>query len=362
MRYYNTKKIDSKKATYNIIFGERSNGKTYALLKKALQNYLKFGGEFAYIRRWKEDIRAKRASTLFNGLIENGEISKLTNGEFEGVHYVVGRFYFCNYEEETKRPIYNESDLIGHVFAISDGEHNKSTSYPNIKTVIYDEFLTNKLYLPDEFVLFMNVISTIVRRRTDVTIYMLGNTVNKYCPYFSEMGLTRIKEMKQGTIDVYSYGQSGLTVAVEYCSSTTSKNSAQNKYFAFNNPKLEMITGGAWELDIYPHLPVKYKPKDILSKFYIQFEGDNFQGDLVLKDNSLFIYFHIKTTELKELDTDLIYSLEYNHKPNYNRNILKPTTKLGSKILEVLRGYNAFYQNNEVGNALNNYFKICTRG
>ncbi|MGC5276152.1 hypothetical protein ACPXAM_23725, partial [Escherichia coli] len=88
--------------------------------------------------------------------------------------------------------------------------------------------------------------------------YMLGNTVNKYCPYFAEMGLEHIPKMTQGTIDVYAYGNSDLTVAVEYCKSPDSKvKEASHKYFAFNNPKLEMITGGAWELNIYPHLPYK---------------------------------------------------------------------------------------------------------
>ena len=38
--YYSTQKIDKKNATYNVIFGERSNGKTYALLLKSIKiNY-----------------------------------------------------------------------------------------------------------------------------------------------------------------------------------------------------------------------------------------------------------------------------------------------------------------------------------
>ena len=37
---------------------------------------------------------------------------------------------------------------------------------------------------------FMNVLSTIIRDRENIKIFMLGNTVNKYCPYFDEMGLT----------------------------------------------------------------------------------------------------------------------------------------------------------------------------
>ena len=64
--------------------------------------------------------------------------------------------------------------------------------------------------------MFANVLSTIIRHRNDVKIFMLANTVNKYCPYFKEMGLKHITEMKQGSIDIYTYGSSDLRVAVEY--------------------------------------------------------------------------------------------------------------------------------------------------
>lgn len=47
-KYYSLKNIQRKDATYNVIFGERSNGKTYAVLKQALENYKKDGSQFAY--------------------------------------------------------------------------------------------------------------------------------------------------------------------------------------------------------------------------------------------------------------------------------------------------------------------------
>uniref|UniRef100_UPI00211CBC71 phage DNA encapsidation protein n=1 Tax=Campylobacter jejuni TaxID=197 RepID=UPI00211CBC71 len=194
-------------------------------------------------------------------------IEKLSDGKFTGIHYYTGKFFLCNYDNG--KPIYSDSDVLGFLFALTDVEHDKSTSYPKVNNIIFDEFLTNKLYLPDEFVIFMNVISTIVRRRETVKIFMLGNTVNKYCPYFSEMGLNNIQTMEQGEIDLYSYGESGLTVSVEYCKTDKSNQRKESKkYFAFNNPKLQMITGGAWELAIYPHLPMKYKPLDVLLTYY----------------------------------------------------------------------------------------------
>ena len=360
-KFYSLSAINRKNATYNVIFGERSNGKTYATLKQGVIDYLKDGGQMAYVRRWKEDITGRRASRLFSALCENGEITKLSQGAFTGVHYWAGKWYLCNYDDSGKA-IYSDLDIICFSFALSDGEHDKSTSFPKIKTVIFDEFLTNKIYLNDEFVLFMNTISTIVRKRDDVKIYMLGNTVNKYCPYFAEMGLEHIQKMKQGTIDVYKYGESKLTVAVEYCASLQDKASATvNKYFAFNNPKLEMITGGAWELSIYPHLPYKYKPKDIVLTYYIEFNDNIYACEIIELGDLCFTYIHAKTTPIKNPDNQLIYTLDYNPKPNYNRNLFNPMNKAQSRVTWFFKHDKVFYQNNNIGDAISNYLKTCSR-
>ena len=358
MSYYSLKNILKKNAVYNVIFGERSNGKTYATLKYGLEQYFKDGSQLAYIRRWKEDITGKRGQAVFSALVENNEIEKLSDGKFTGIHYYTGKFFLCNYDNG--KPIYSDNDVLGFLFALTDVEHDKSTSYPKVNTIIFDEFLTNKLYLPDEFVTFMNVVSTIVRRRETVKIFMLGNTVNKYCPYFSEMGLNNIQTMEQGEIDLYSYGESGLTVAVEYCKTDKSNQRKESKkYFAFNNPKLQMITGGAWELAIYPHLPMKYKPLDVLLTYYIDFADNVYSCEIIEKDGVTFTYIHEKTTPIKDIDNSIIYSLEHNPKPNYNRNILSPVTKIQKKISWYFNTHNVFYQNNNVGDGVANYLKIC---
>ena len=360
MKYYSLNKINKKNATYNVIFGERSNGKTYATLKQVLENYFSDGSQFAYIRRWSVDVQPKRMNNLFNAIIEDGYLEKLSGGKFTAIFYRTGRFYLCTYNDKGK-PIYNEEDIIGYAFSLSENEHNKANSYPRVTTIIFDEFLTNKIYLPDEFILFMNTISTIVRQRTNVKIYMLGNTVNKYCPYFKEMGLTNILSMKQGTIDLYTYGETKLKVAVEYADSKK-KFKKNNFYFAFNNPKLKMITGGAWELNIYPHAPVKWLPKNILFTYFIDFNDSIYQCEVISKDANVFTYIHEKTTPIKNPDKDIIYTLDYNPKINYNINILKPLNDYQTKITWFFTHDRVYYQNNNVGDAINNYLKICKRG
>lgn len=360
MKYYSLNKINKKNATYNVIFGERSNGKTYATLKQVLENYFNDGSQFAYIRRWSVDVQPKRMNNLFNAIIEDGYLEKLSGGKFTAIFYRTGRFYLCTYNDKGK-PIYNEEDIIGYAFSLSENEHNKANSYPRVTNIIFDEFLTNKIYLPDEFMLFMNTVSTIVRQRTNVKIYMLGNTVNKFCPYFKEMGLTNILSMKQGSIDLYTYGDSKLKVAVEYADSKK-KFKKNNFYFAFNNPKLKMITGGAWELNIYPHAPVKWRPKNIIFTYFIDFNDSLYQCEIINKDDNVFTYIHEKTTPIKNPDKDIIYTLDYNPKINYNVNILKPLTDYQNKITWFYTHDRVYYQDNNVGDAINNYLKICKRG
>lgn len=358
MKFYNLTEILKYKAQYNIVFGERSNGKTYACLKYGLQRFIESGEQFAIVRRWKDDFTGKRGQVMFDSLVTNGEISKLTGGEYTGIYYYASKWYLCRYEDDKR--ILSE-DPVAYGFALTSMEHDKSTSYPRITTIIFDEFLTRTAYLPDEFVLFMNTISTIVRHRINVKIFMLGNTVNKYCPYFKEMGLRHVREMKPGDIDTYRYGDSDLLVAVEY-SKPNKKGKESDLYFAFDNPKLSMITSGSWEIDIYPHCPVKYKPKDILFTYFISFSGDLLQCEIVQTEDRYFTFIHRKTTELKDQDNDIIYSTGFDPRGNWKRNITKPKSDIEKKIASFFARDKVFYQDNEVGEIVRNYLLWCRNG
>lgn len=352
-KYYDLGEILGKNADYNLIFGERSNGKTYAALRYGLEQFINTGKQMAYIRRWREDLRGKRAESLFANHTANGLISTLTDGKFNEVFYMSNKWFLSYYNEETgKRTLCDVPFCYG--FCLSEQEHEKSSSYPNVTTVVFDEFLTRRYYLPDEFMLFMNLLSTIIRQRDDVKVFMLGNTVNKYCPYFTEMGLKQVPVMEQGTIDIYRFGEHGATVAVEYCS-TVVKHKASNKYFCFDNQNLQMITGGKWELAVYPHLPVKYAPKDVLFVYYIQFNDTILQGNIIQVGNENFTYIHMKTTPIKDTENSLIYSLEMNGKPNYKRKLISNATYIEQQVARYFATDKVFYQDNEVGEIVRNY-------
>lgn len=341
-------------AQYYVIFGERSNGKTYSALDYALERYCKNGEQFAYIRRFGEDIKPKNMSQLFAGHVDNGRITHYTDNNWSSVNYTRGKFYFTMLTEDGDRV--QSDEPFGFAFDLNSMEHTKSISFPKIKTVIFDEFISRSGYLPNEWLLFCNTLSTIIRLRDDVKILMLGNTVNKYCVYFQEMGLKHIKDQKEGTVDVYHYADSNLKLVCEYTPSSAKRGGkASDVYFAFDNPELKMITTGSWEIAVYPHLDVKIRPKDIIAEFFVDFNNELLHGEVISKDSDAFIFLHEKTTPIKDPRIDIVYTSYPSIKWNYKMCLTKHTDKLSQFIIKCIRENKIFYSTNEVGEVFRNY-------
>lgn len=363
MRYYRSKKIDATGAQYRMIIGQRSNGKGYQVLEKIIETGAK-GYTGVYLRRWGEDIKSTKARTIFEPLIRDGLISKYTNGEWDGVYYYSSAWYFCRALEGNTNKIERADKPFCYGLSLNEMEHVKSASFPTVKIIFFDEFLTRFGYLPDEFVLFMNELSTVIRQRDDVIIYMVGNTVSKDCPYFHEMGLNKIQDMKPGDLQVYEYGKSGLKVAVEF-SDMPSKRKPSDVYFAFNNPRLEMITGhgNVWEINIYPHKPIDFLPKDIKFVYFICYNDNILQCEIVMTGKYNFTFVHPKTTELKYPDKDLIFDTEasplYTRSRKINQGMGK--SKLITKILSYYNNEKVFFADNETGELMRNYLQWCKR-
>lgn len=75
--YYSNKNIKSKNANINLIYGEKSGGKSYQMKhNEMVEYYLKTGRRFILMRRWKDDISNFWIDRYFN---EDVDIHNLTN-------------------------------------------------------------------------------------------------------------------------------------------------------------------------------------------------------------------------------------------------------------------------------------------
>lgn len=359
-KYYDIRHTMEKfpDAFYYMAIGERSNGKTYSALDYCISKYFQTGEQFAYIRRFAEDIKPKNLSQLFAGHVENGAMERHSLGNFTHVSYTKAKFFPTFIDKSGDFDPVVSMEPMGFAFDLNSMEHYKSISFPKITTIVFDEFLSREGYLTNEFILFMNTISTIVRNRTNVKIIMLGNTVNRFCPYFTEMGLYNIKTQKQGTIDLYKYGdgEDALQVVVEYCARAAGKDGkASDVYFAFNNPQLQMITTGAWEIAVYPHLVEKYRPKDVHFNVFFMFDDAILHGELVATNTNYFMFLHPKTTPIKDETEDIIYCDKPDQRWNWKYCLTKQSDKISRAIQQMIRERRIFYSDNETGEVFRNY-------
>lgn len=347
--YYSFKRILALKAVYNIVIGQRSNGKTYGWKEICLDNYLKDGTKGAYIRRFDEEIKPKNLGKLF----DVHDIYTKSKGKWNGFTYRSGSFYLCNKDEEGI--VNTDSEPFCNCYALNTWETSKGADKGIVSTVCFDEFMTRRAYLPNEFVLFQQLLSSIIRDRDITTIFMLANTVNRYCPYFKEMGLSHVADMKQGEIELYKFGENNiLTVAVEYCAESENTSKVK-KYYAFDNPQLEMITSGNWEIALYPHAPLSYSKHDIVCRFYIKFDKKIGCGDVIKNNKYLYIFYHMHTGNHVPDENDIVYLEEHDGLLNHAVLVNEVRNEKQKLIIELMKTKREFYSDNEVGEYIRNW-------
>lgn len=351
--YYNVADINKTNATYKIIIGKRSNGKTYAIMENIIKEYFKTGNPSIYLRRYDTDIKSVAMKNIISPKLYK-LIDKLSNHKYNTVEYKAKKLYLAKYDK-LKDKIITSSNVLLYAYALNTWEHEKGGDVGDIYCLCFDEFLTRQSYLPDEFIQFANVVSSVKRDRT-IEIYMLGNTVNKFCPYWDEMGLYDIENQKQGTICIYTYNSDKLTVAVEYCAD--SENTKETDYyFAFNNPSLDMIKSGTWEESSYRHLRERYTKTDIYFIFYVLFAGHLIKGTVFKRNKQLFIFFHPELKEIHFTDDDILYT-DKPVKSLYHSNSFKIwNTKKQHLIYNLIQQHRDYYSSNTVGEIITNFMK-----
>ena len=203
--YYSYDKLLSRNALLNFVIGERGVGKTLNAKKFAINDFINNSHQFIYIRRFKTELDTAM-STFFKDLQANGYFEDLALTVKKKKEYYVMEL---NGEE------------IGYGIALTTSAILKSTAFPDVKNVIFDEFLINQgsayHFLKDEVTQFLECIETIGRLR-DLRIFLLGNSTTITNPYFAYFGINSLpynsefKTYKNGLICVnyirnYEYRQ-----------------------------------------------------------------------------------------------------------------------------------------------------------
>lgn len=163
--FYNPNKMLSYNRILNFVIGGRGIGKTFGMKMFCIKRFIKTGEQMIYLRRHKDDL--KHFSTFFNDVRE----------------------YFPDNKLEVKnKQLFIDDKLFGWGIPLSTFQRMKSSSFPEVATILYDEFIKEKdssHYLPNEPEALLNIMDTVFRNRdNNVRCVCMGNSITIVNPFF----------------------------------------------------------------------------------------------------------------------------------------------------------------------------------
>lgn len=304
-KYYSIKKLWNSGVDYLLLNGERSNGKSYQAKWLALKiAYTKKDPftrrkvsrpQFGYIRRSDKEATTDNALEWLGDM----DIAEITDGTYTGVCVYRKWIYFCNFDENG---VAKRGEAIARIFALSIERQYKSLAFPLVGLLIFEEYITDGAYLPNEPNKLMSLVSTVFRRERGRVI-LIGNTLSRACPYFKAWELIHAPEQKPGTIDVYEQAtdqvrEGGTPVTVRIGVELCANLSANSQMFFGQTSK--MITSGGWYSEAQPTLTDKAAYNAVFRPIYFYFDSLKFIAKILVKQKSTDYVLFVERTE-KEL-------------------------------------------------------------
>lgn len=349
---------------WNVFLSERALGKTSGILLMGLVMYKLYGTVTVYCRSKETQIMPKHTGSLFNVILENGYIEKLTNGFFNSITYKSRRWYLCkiNGGKETKR------DNNPFCIAVSVDKTLDIKSGLNLPTgdlIVYDEFIDYGVSIADRylnnngaFVKFCDLVSTIFRLRESGKIILLGNTINRECEFFHDLEIYDVMNTLECGDNISYKSAMGTDIYIEWLKPVTAfaskKKTWVQKFVGFQKPELSAITGQPqWAVKNYPHIPDNMY-HTICNKIYISHNGKLVRLEIVTNDSiGLCIYAHWASRCYD--DSIMLVKTEITKR---NEMYGLGTPNLNTLIRRIQNDNKIYYASNDVGDFVENYMKI----
>lgn len=244
-KYYSLDRILEYDAGWYVIFGQKSNGKTYSIIRYAIEKYFETGLPFVYLRRYKEELSE---FNIHKVLLPHSELIKTkTGGKYNALIYYRRRAYLANVSEDGK--IKRSKTPVMYTYSLTTYQTENGGDIGETSLIFYDEFFSDDGYLRDEMLKLTTCISNIVRDRTNTKIFLAGNSVNYVCPFFDHTGIS-LDDLQQGKINEVTY-KTGTKIVVEWTNANNVTADVSNKLFGFSDRALKLTQTGEFTENEY---------------------------------------------------------------------------------------------------------------
>lgn len=296
--YWNRKAIFDTGADYMLVFGQNCAGKSYQGKEECFSRW-KAGETFFFLRRWISDINQNIATDYFRDM----PIEKLTDGEWEGIEARSGNYYLTRINEKGEK---EHSDVVGYYGALSEWQRYKSRVYVNCTFILFEEYITDGVYLDDEPEKLFRLRTTIFRDHGG-RVLMLGNSISRIVPYHIQWNLAGITKQKQGTIELYHMTDADdsnkkVLIAVEFGGHLKGTGSG------FFGDTAKTIVSGEWDVKNFPRLPKDHIDYEKIYELILEYQSFAFILELLVDPEEgtkiLFIYPKTKDRKIQRVITD----------------------------------------------------------
>lgn len=336
MNYYTLDRILPYKCTYNILLGQRSNGKSYAVKKEVVKEAFLGMGDLIYLRRWHLELKQDDVTDYF----ADCPVKEITGGEYDCIEVYRSRIYLGKRGEDGK---VTRGRSIGRTADLAGATHLKSViQRGQYKNILYEEFCTDSGFLRNEPNILMQFVATVFGIQYTGRVWLIGNTVSRYNPYFFAWSLKSLAKMKPGDIDIYRYqdGESEVSIAVEFCSSLNVDNGM------FIGDAKANITTGVWETQSQPQIPESFGKFSVVYATEIEHQDFRFLLKIIQNKEKERLLLCVNAGEKESCRRKV--SDQIDGDPMHTTKLL-PLTKGDKLTLQLIQRGKLVYANNLVG-------------
>lgn len=346
----------NKRCGYYMLLSKRGVGKTTSVMLLGLILFKLYGVQIQYIRQTEDMLKPKFAQELMSTILSCGYIKTLTEGRWNYAYYYANKWVFANIDGDGH--IVEKTSLhFCYTLSIDQSFTYKSNyNAPNGNFTVFDEFI-GKRYTQNEFVYYLDILSTIIRKRSGVINFMLSNNIDEFSEYFEEFEIyDQIREMKAGECDI-AETPGGTRIYVEKIN-IHDKNAARlnAEYFGFKNPRLYAITGaGEWNVALCKHYDLDDEVELIDRTHYIKMGYNLVNLELCRSGKYGYICRVHKATRIHE--DSIVYTMDMIEDKRYRQG--KGHSRVDAFIWGLLRAGLWHYATNSQKNFVDKYVSIC---
>lgn len=285
--YFNVNRLFSyQNLSTFIIIGGRGIGKTTGLAYIFAKNFINKNEQFVYVRRYKTEV--KKSRDLFTPILKGVSTKGIGSGAYVYLY---------------------KKKIMGWSIPLTTAPTFKSgVDFSGVSSIFYDEAILRRRssyrYLPTEIEDFFELISSITRTRTNYKVFIAGNNMDIFNPYFDYFKIPKFD-------GIYIDKNRGLYCELSKINPELLKKEQETPLY-----KLTQNTNyGEYHYSNKPLITDNYK-------IDVKLATDPLLCRLVYNDYTINIYRHIHSTIFLELKNKAIkdnvsFNIFVRNEPNY---------------------------------------------